>query len=397
MRFEARVINAQHELLSLSFEALDAEDAKRQLEAQALRTLSLRATTHSGLSMLARRRERFPLLLFAQELLALIGAGLSVIEAVEALIEKNPSVSTRSILARVHDDLRAGQRLSSALQRQPTAFPPLFVGMVHAAEGTSSLQDALSRYIDYRSRIDAVRAKVFSAAIYPVILLIVGGGVTAFLLGYVVPRFASVYEGTGRALPWASRLLLEWGQFVCEHGAPLVAVAVGGNAVLGAWAVLAWRSGSWQRWLLRLPWVGERVHLMELSRLYLTLGALLEGGLPIAQALLLAQMIGSPPTRLALARVKQAIGEGQAFSASLERESLTTPVSVRLLRVGEASGQLGGMLRRAALFYEGETSRWIDRFTRAFEPVLMAAIGLVIGLIVLLLYMPIFDLAGSLQ
>ncbi len=397
MQFVARVIDAQQHLRSLRIEAVDMHDACSQLAAQQLRPLSVQQSGSASWTRLLRQRERFPLLLFAQELLALVSAGLSVIEAVEALIEKDADSHTRGVLIRLHDDLRSGQRLSSALQRQSPQFPPLFVGMVHAAEGTSSLHEALSRYIDYRTRLEAVRSRVLSAAIYPVILLIVGGGVTTFLLGYVVPRFASVYESTGRTLPWASRLLLTWGQFVTAH-APLLALGAGLlAAAFAGTAYVAWRNGLWERWLLGLPWLGERVHLMELSRLYLTLGLLLEGGLPIGQALSLVQAVSSTRSRTKLAQVGVAVAEGQPLSAAFGRESLTTPISARLLRVGEASGQLGAMLKRAAQFYEGETSRWIERFTRAFEPVLMVAIGLVIGLIVLLLYMPIFDLAGSLQ
>jgi general secretion pathway protein F len=396
MQFRARVLDAAHCLQWVRVDAIDLADARQKLTERRCQPLSIAPVGRLGRGM-AERRDAFPLLLFAQELLALIDAGLSVIEAVEALIEKQPSLRTRSVLMRIHSDLRAGLQLSAALRQQAQTFPPLFVGIVQAAEGTSNLHEALSRYVDYRARLDAVRSKIISAAIYPAILLVVGGGVALFLLGYVVPRFATVYEGTGRSLPWASQLLLSWGQFFAAHAGPVGAMAL--LSVAGM-TVLARRSGSsrvLQRWVRRSPWIGERIRLMELSRLYLTLGLLLEGGLSVRQALNLAGSVGSAQTQSGLEQMGRMIAEGQPLSIALEQQGLTTPVVTRLLRVGEASGQLGAMLRRAALFYEGETTRWIERFTKAFEPMLMAGIGIVIGLIVLLLYMPIFDLAGALQ
>lgn len=146
-----------------------------------------------------------------------------------------------------------------------------------------------------------------------------------------------------------------------------------------------------------LPGARPRLEILELSRLYLTLGMLLEGGIAVQQALKLSGAVVDAQRQPALDAVRGAVESGDSLSVALERYGLSTPVALRLLRVGEQSGQLGHMLTRTAAFYEGETTRWIERFTKAFEPVLMAAIGLVIGLIVILLYMPVFDLAGSLQ
>ena len=150
-------------------------------------------------------RTTFSLLLFSAELRDLLEAGLSLVEAFEALLEKETSPLSRAVLERLTGDLREGLRFSAALARQPDVFPPLYVGIVRAAEGTSDLPRALSRYIDYQTRLDTVRNKMVSAAIYPAILLVVGAGVTFFLMGYVVPRFSGVYQGSGRSLPWLSQ------------------------------------------------------------------------------------------------------------------------------------------------------------------------------------------------
>jgi len=149
------------------------------------------------------------------------------------------------------------------------------------------------------------------------------------------------------------------------------------------------------RLLVWLPSVRARLEVLVLTRLYLTLGMLLEGGIPVVKAMHLCEAVLPAYTAARLRLVCGDAGQGDSLSSALERHGLATTVSMRMLRVGEHTGQMGAMLRRTAAFYDAETARWIDRFSKAFEPVLMAAIGIVIGVIVVLLYMPIFDLAGS--
>lgn len=398
MRFVARAIDAEQCLKTLSLEALDAVDARTQLLARQLTVLSLKeAVDWRSMGWGASKRNRFDLLLFAQELHALVAAGLSVVEALEALVERASSEAYRSVLLRVLTHLREGQRLSGALAQQGNTFPPLFIGIVQAAEGTSDLPRTLERYIAYETRLQALRHKITSAAIYPSILMCVGGAVALFLLGYVVPRFAGVYRSSGRPLPWASEWLLAWGQFASDHALSLVAALVTALIVLIWTARHAIKTGGWRRLLALLPGAEPRLQALELSRLYLTLGMLLEGGIPIARAMQLGEAVLSVSQAQTLRQARQAVSQGKSLSNALEQNGLSTSIAVRLLRVGEQTGQLGTMLSRTAAFYDNETSRWIERFSKAFEPILMAAIGLVIGLIVVLLYMPIFDLAGNLQ
>lgn len=393
MQYVVRVLDADQQIQTLVLEALDEADAQAQARAQRLSPLSV--ARHRG--GLLQRDEKFPLFLFAQELHALLHAGLSVIESLDALIEKDTQASRRAVLMRLAEQLRQGQRLSSALRNQPGIFPPLFVGVIQAAEGTSDLPQALARFLDYETRAQSVRHKVTSAAIYPAILLVVGLTVSLFLLGYVVPRFSAVYEGSGRSLPWASQLLMGWGQFAGRHSADLFAGLFTGVAALVWWLRRAVAAGGWWRIVRLLPGTHAKLAILQLSRLYLTLGMLLEGGIPIHQALRLCTAVVDVEARAQLEATRADVESGHTLSDSLLRHGLSTPVALRLLRVGEQSGQLGQMLGRTAAFYDEETARWIERFTKAFEPVLMAAIGIVIGLIVVLLYMPIFDLAGSLQ
>lgn len=395
MQFAVRTLAPDMSIASVVVDALDEAEARRQVEARGLFVSAIEPARAAGLAR--QRGRKLSLVLFSQELLALLNAGLGIVEGLEALLEKEANPASRGVLERLLAGLREGKRFSSVLAAQPDLFPPLYVGIVRAAEGTSDLPRALARYIEYQQRVDLVRAKVVSASIYPLILMCVGAGVSAFLVMYVVPRFAEVYQGAGRNLPWMSQLMLDWGQFAARHGAgvALVAFSVLAGAVLGLRRLL--RHGGAGRLLVRVPGVGERVRIYELSRLYLTLGMLTEGGITIVNAIETVQPMVSRQVAQSLAAARAAIREGRPLSEAFESNRLTTPISLRMLRVGERTGEMGPMLTQSAAFYDGEISRWIDRFTRTFEPLLMAAIGLVVGAIVILLYMPIFDLAGDMS
>ncbi|MBB3223178.1 type II secretion system F family protein [Pseudoduganella umbonata] len=394
MQFDVRTLSPEMVIGHLVVDGRDEADARRQVEARGLFVSAI----HPVRGGLRRSQGKaLSLVLFSQELLALLKAGLGIVEALEALLEKESSPATRGVLERLLGGLREGQRFSTVLAEQPQLFPPLYVGIVRAAEGTSDLPRSLERYIDYQQRIDTVRSKIVSAAIYPCILLLVGGGVSMFLIGYVVPRFAEVYQGAGRNLPWLSQVMLSWGQFAGAHTGALLAGLV--LALLAA--ITAVRrlmgNGGLVRLLGKLPGIGERVKIYELSRLYLTLGMLNEGGITIVQAIETVQGMVSANVKSGLQLAKGAVESGLPLSTAFEAHGLTTPISLRMLRVGERTGDLGPMLTQSAAFYDGEISRWIDRFTRTFEPLLMAGIGLIVGAIVVLLYMPIFDLAGEMS
>ncbi len=402
MRYHLRALSPDHRMIELTIEATDAGDARGQVEARGLFVASIDATPAGTILPVwrgdsARSASRLSLTLFSQELLALLEAGLSIVESLEALLEKEGNVATCSVLTGLLAALREGKRFSAALAEQPGLFTPLYIGMMRAAEGTSDLPRSLARFIEYRQRVELLRGKIVSASIYPAILFCVGGGVTLFLIGFVVPRFASVYRDAGRDLPWLSQRLLDWGQFASAHAS----VLLGGGVLLLVLIVFTLHTmranGGLMRLVARLPGIGERMRLYELSRLYLTLGMLLEGGIPIVTALETVRDAVGFDTRRSLHAVQGLIQAGTPLSTAFETHGLTTPVSLRMLRVGERSGELGRMLSQSAAFHDGEITRWVDRFSRTFEPLLMAAIGLVVGTIVVLLYLPIFDLAGSLS
>jgi general secretion pathway protein F len=393
MRYQVKAVKNGGAVVSLSLDARDDADANAQAQSQGYLVLSVRPARAIGLPQFGSIR--FPLVLFTQELLALLRSGISLLEALETLAEKESRGPTVTIMMGLTERLKQGQSFSTALQAFPHAFPDLYVATVRASERTGSLAEALSRYVAYQTQLDSVKKHLISASIYPAILLIVGGLVCLFLLGYVVPRFSKIYEDIGGNLPWLTQMLIAWGSFVEAHGGLLLAGLTGGITGLVLWLRQPSAKQMLSRQVVRIPAVGDRVRVYQLTRFYRTVGMLLAGGTPVTQAMTMVSGLLDQELRQRLASATRSIREGQAMSVSLDGQALTTPVSLRMIRVGERTGMMGDMLERAATFHEEELARWVERFTKTFEPLLMVFIGLVIGGIVVLMYFPIFELAGS--
>lgn len=395
MRFVVKAVHSSQAIITIDLDAFNPEDAKKQAEAKGLSVLSV--SGENRLPTALNRPPRFSLILFSQELLALLDAGLNVVEALETLVEKEQRPDSKQILLQVVAHLHNGQPLSGALKRAPKIFPSLFVATVRASERTSNLAEGLSRYIAYASQLDVFRKKLISALIYPVMLILAGGLVMAFLMGYIVPKFARIYEDMGNNLPWMSRLLLQWGKFVEAHSVFLLAACVS----FAAATLYLFSRPEFRKWLAQRLWeipaVGKRLRIIQLARFYRTLGMLLRGGIPIATAIGMVGGLLQPSLQPRLSAALVNIREGKPISAALDDGGLVTPVALRMLRVGERSGHMGEMMERIAAFYDDEIARWVEWFTRLFEPLLMVLIGLIIGIIVVLMYLPIFELAGGLK
>lgn len=396
MEFVVKSLHTDATVVLSRLQAADAADARRQALAQGLDVLSVAPV--SWLSSLGAPKSSgaFPLQLFSQELLSLLNSGVSLVEAIETLAEKEARPTVREVLQGVLTRLRQGQTFSAALESAPQAFSPLYVASVRASEHTSGLAESLERYVAYAAQLETLRSRLVSAAIYPVILVVVSTLVILFLMAYVVPRFAHIYEDMGGDLPFMSRLLLQWGLLLEQYwylmlaglAALVAALAAGGMRLAGRRVLDV---------LWRIPALGERMRVYQLARLYRTLGMLLRGGIAIMPAL---DMVGGllstalqPRLQAAAARVR----EGQTLSNAFEAAGLTTPVSLRMLRVGERAGNMGDMMERSAAFHDEEMARWADRVTRLLGPLLMLVMGLVIGTVVVLMYMPIFQLAEAVR
>jgi general secretion pathway protein F len=396
MQFRVHALDARQQVVALSLEAASEEAARELARGRGLEIFSIsgkRAMPDLGL----RRASAFRTSLFSVELMSLLEAGLNLVEALQTLAEKEGPGERREVLAALSASIHRGEPFSQAVAAAPQHFPPLYVATVRAAERTGSLKEALGRYIAYQEELDKVKKKVVSASIYPAVLLAVGALVLAFLMFYVVPRFARVYEDMSTTLPFFSRMLLVFGNFVGQN-AWTIGVGLVLSTGMTVWALMRPAFRAWlNRRLWQMPAVGERMKVYQLARLYRTVGMLLRAGIPALRALEMTQELLSSHLRSDLAKARQRIREGQPMSSALGEAGLATPVAARMMLVGERSGDMGRMLGEIARFHDDEIARYVDWFTKAFEPVLMAVLGAAIGLVVVLMYMPIFELAGNIQ
>ena len=396
MQFNVHAIDAQQQVIALSLEAGSEADARGMAEGRGLTVFSIEGKRGLALPRLGRAGN-FKTSLFSVELLSLLEAGLNLVEALQTLAEKDVAGERQQVLGGLVASIHRGEPFSRAVAAFPEHFSPLYVATIKASERTGNVKEALSRYIAYHDELDKVKKKVVSASIYPAILLIVGTLVLGFLMFYVVPRFAGVYEDMSHTLPFFSRLLLAFGSFIGRHGYFLFSAFILGVGSI-AWALSRpnVRSALMQR-IWRLPALGERMKTYQLARLYRTAGMLMRAGIPAVRALEMVHDLLASHLRPQLARARSLIEEGHAMSAALGAAGLATPVAARMMSVGERSGDMGRMLGEIARFHDDEVARFIDWFTRAFEPVLMAVLGVAIGLVVVLMYMPIFELAGNIK
>ncbi|XHS77033.1 type II secretion system F family protein [Burkholderiaceae bacterium UC74_6] len=344
-----------------------------------------------------RRPSRFPLQLFSQELAVLLDSGIALLEALNTLREKEAQATVRNALDAVVAQVEQGRPLSAAMQAQPQAFDELVCAIVAANERTGQLSTALAQHARYLAWVDSLRQRLVSACVYPLMLLGVGGAVILFLLFFVLPRFAGILDGLGGDLPWGSRLLIGFGATAGAHPGAVL----GGLATLLAGATLLVARSGWRQRLQTLAWtlpgLGPRLRVLALARLYRSLAMLLAAGVPALAALRIVRGVVALPWRDAVTRAADAIERGERLSESLEAQNLATPVARRMVRVGERSGEVPAMLERAAAFHDEEAVRLTELLTRLVNPALMLVMGVVIGGIIVLMYLPIFQLVEQVQ
>jgi len=380
--------------------AADSQRAAEQLQLEGLRVLSCQPAARSATDWLSGalpRRARLDVGLFTEELAALLEAGLGMVDAIRTLSIKEQDARARAALERVAVDLTEGQPLSRTFSNQNGTFPALLIAAVAASEQTGDLVVSLRRYSAHLENLEALRGKVIGAAVYPTLLLVVGSAVVLFLLGVVVPRFALLLEGAHSDLPTASRLLLGLGKAIARHPWVYVATLSGAIGLAGYGLVRAMRSGWQIRGLQRLWIIGPLVRTFRHAQFYRTSAMLVQGGIPVLRAFGMCRSLLTPEDQAGLDAANVAIAEGGRIGPALHEREIADEVALRMLEVAQRTGRLSEVLARIAQFKEGQLARAVAVASRLIEPALMIFIGLVIGAIVVLMYLPIFDLASSLQ
>lgn len=379
----------------------DNEGAVRAtLARQGLLLFSLsgaRSAGGSALPFLTGGRPSFrEFLVFNQEFLALVKAGLPIMTVFDLLAERALRPGFRTALQSVRQEIRGGASISDAMARFPAQFSDLYRASLRSGEQTGNVAEVLQRYIAYLKLVIGVREKVTKAMAYPAFLILVGLAVAAFLLMYVMPTFAEVYGQSQTRLPAATRLLLAMVSTLRTWLPWLLA----GSAALAGSAYLWWRSEGGRETLdrlsLRAPLVGDVLLKGQIIRVARTLSTILAGGIPLPQALQITS--GAITNRViarALVRTTDRVRQGAGLAASLKQEGFLPPMTLEMIEVGETTGALETLLQDVAEFHEGEMDLRLGQLTTWIEPVLLLVMGALVGGIVIVMYLPVFQLAGT--
>lgn len=375
--------------------AASAADARQALEAKGYLVLDLRKK--GGLAVRQGRNQK-DFLIFNQEFVTLVKAGLPILQALEILHHRMERPGLRGALAGIIEAIRGGTSLSDAMAAHPVFFPPLYTSTIRAGEQSGALVDVLKRYIAYQKRMLAVRAKVRNALFYPVFLVVATIAVVLLFFLYVIPNFTSMYGDQADKLPFLTRLLIGVTTTAREQAPLIAALLAGGVAGLLMWR----RTDAGRRTLddlkLRVPLVRSLLTQYLLAQLTRTLSTLLRGGIPLVQALdTTSGVIANRSVGKRLRQARELLTEGVSLSDAFERTKLAPAMTVRMIEVGESSGDLPQMLEDVSDFYEQEVENRLANLTSMIEPALMLSMGLVIAVIVVALYLPIFEMGASLK
>jgi type IV pilus assembly protein PilC len=385
-RFSCRIGTPTGSIRTQQIDEEDPEAAKRSLEAQGYFVFAVEGSAKTREQRLpfrfGRRRVGLQaLVVFNQELLALIKAGLPILTGLDLLGERT--------------QVKGGAALSAALAQHPRIFSPLYTGALQAGEQSGNLVDALSRYLEYQRRIIALRQRFRAALTYPVVLAVASGAVITFLLTFVVPTFSKIYGDMEAELPVATRLLIALTQRL--QAALPIAGGLVALLIFGIWRW--WRTPPGRRWIdrliLRLPWIGDLLRGYLFSRFARTLAMTLGGGIPMIASLEATfNTLGNTYLADTLQPGIGRVAAGSTLADALGHSGEVPSLLLEMVTVGESSGSLQEMLGHVADLYDAEMDTRLTALAAVIEPIIMIGMGLIVASIVIIMYLPIFHLSA---
>jgi type IV pilus assembly protein PilC len=402
MEFVCRVGAPDGRVLEEVRLARDERTVRNELERAGYRVFEIRRRgLRLSLPSLRRRRRPIPLRelqFFNQELAGLLRAGLPLLQGLQMLVERQRNLDLREVLEDVQGKVRSGQELSEAFRSHGDRFPPLFASTLQAGERSGELEQVIRRFVRYLRLVLDVRKRVVSALIYPALLVLLSAAMIAVMMVVVIPRFEVFYNAMAVDLPALTRAILAVSLFLQRYavflGAGLVAALVAGRY----WS----RTEPGRRHLdaikLRLPLAGAILHRFSISEFCRSLATLLAGGLPLISSLQVAtSSVSNAYLRAKLDPVVGKVREGQPLHSALEETGVVPDLTIDMVKVGEATGALDEMLSNVSDFFDEEIETRIQRLLSLVEPLMLVFMGLIVSLLLIAMYLPLFSVLGKLQ
>jgi type IV pilus assembly protein PilC len=333
------------------------------------------------------------LVIFSRQFATMISSGLPVVQSLNAIIDQITNKKFAQILRNIKDDINQGASLSESISKYPEVFPPLYVNMIKAGEAAGILDSILHRLAMYLENAEALKRKIKSAMIYPMIVLCVAVIVVFFMLVFVLPTFKTIFSSFGRELPLPTKILLGLSDMLRKS---IVFIIVGIIAIIVAFLRITKKGKGKRIWndiQLKLPVFGILLKKVAIAKFSRTLGTLLKSGVPIIQSLdIVAKTVGNVIIEEALLKVRNSIKEGESIVGPLKSCGIFPSMVIQMISVGEETGALDDMLGKIAEFYDDEVDAAIVGLTSMIEPLLIVFMGLVIGAILIAMFMPMFEM-----
>ncbi len=399
MEYVCRVGTSSGEIVERTFRAPDERALRAELEQQGLYLVSIRRGLRlASLRVRARRIKPALLLVFSQELAALLKAGLPLFQSLDVMLDRQRDPVFRQSLASVREKVKSGVALSDAVRQEVDLYPPIFAASLVAGERSGNLDAVLRRFAIHLRLNQSLRKKAVSAAVYPIVLLVMMSALVAILLVFVIPQFQSFYEGLNVELPLATRILLATAGAIRANLLWIVLAAALGVGLLSYWLRREGAGVAIDAGLLRLPYFGGLMRMYATSQLMRTLSTLLEGGLPLLNALeVAAQSVGNRALGQAVGGATGRIREGASLTTALESTGMLEALPLEMVKVGEQTGALGDMLNAIAEFYDEELETKMATVLSLVEPVLLVLMAIIVAGMLLAFYLPMFQAISAVQ
>ena len=332
-------------------------------------------------------------LLFNQELLALVRAGLPIVQSFDIMLERQKNPRFREILTEIREKLTSGVALSDAFAAYGNLFPPIYSTSLRAGERSGDLEGVIKRFLRYQKLIVNLRKRVVGAMVYPAILVLLSSAMIFIMMTFVVPKFAEFFEGFGQELPWFTSLMIDVANFMRRN---IVLMLLGTAAVV--FLVNRWVKTSgrlvWDRIKLHIPLVGGVIHRFAIMQFTQSLGTLLAGGTPMVPAIEIAsQSVTNALVSTRISGIVQNVREGEPLWRSLDNTKVVSDLAIEMIKVGESTGALTEMLANVSEFYDEEIESRLTRLVAAIEPLILVFMGGVIAVLLYAFYLPLFRLS----
>ncbi|KAF0218290.1 MAG: type IV pilus assembly protein [Geobacteraceae bacterium] len=386
-------------IVEKEFEAVNGATLRQSLEEQGYFVFELKKKPLQFLweKGVARRKvDNRELLTFNQELLVLIKAGLPIVQALDTILERVEKGKLPEILRNIREDVKGGAALSDAFEKYPGAFSHLYIASIRAGERTGDLPQTIKRYIAFIKMTEGFRKKVLSALFYPAILLAVATVAVTLLLVYVVPTFSQIYAGAGSQLPVPTQMLIAFTTMLRKYLLVFIGILFAAVVLFRRWSTTERGRFLVDGFKLKAPFVGKLMTEYAVAGFTRTLATVLAGGIPIVESLRMS--VGTLNNKVLERKLLEAVTrveEGTSLSTALESVQMMPPLALRMLGVGETTGSLEEMLRDISEYFEEEIDRHLHILTTAIEPAIMVFMGVVIGVIIITMYLPVFKIAGT--